>query len=481
MVVGRSPGPGSAPGARLLAAIYLFAVGGLAVLAVAPSASSFASALVAATGIAATASILAQFVTSGRFEWVSGRIGLDVTMGFHRIAGAGVLLFSLAHLLILPFRRGFDDPLALLNRLTGSLTSPGNLSGLVALALLALIVVWARRFRGRGLPYAGWRIAHGLGAVLAVCLVGDHLVRRGDLVLAPAPLAALAAMTLVAAAALAVIYVVRPRTAYGRGFAVETVRRRSPTVVELTLAAPDRERFRFRPGQFAWLAVRGEHTVRDNPFSIASTPGELPRLRFLIREIGDGTRAMIDLRAGSPVAVDGPHGTFVPDPEARAVVALAGGIGIAPILSILEDAAERGDRRPYRLAYAVRDADEIAVADRLDDLATRLALRTTLLVERGDGPPGAGEGRITAEVVASMMEGLDRGAVRSFVCGPPAMMDASVTLLMEAGVGADRITMERFDYDAARDPASLAIRNRMAGLVAAVAAAAVAAALLASF
>ena len=50
-----------------------------------------------ALGFTAAALILLQFLSSGRYESLSGRVGLDRTMGFHRVAAYGLLLFALLH------------------------------------------------------------------------------------------------------------------------------------------------------------------------------------------------------------------------------------------------------------------------------------------------------------------------------------------------------------------------------------------------
>jgi ferredoxin-NADP reductase len=163
--------------------------------------------------------------------------------------------------------------------------------------------------------------------------------------------------------------------------------------------------------------------------------------------------------------VDGPHGSFVDRGDADGVVLVAGGIGIAPILSILRDAADRGDRRPFRMALAVRRRDDLAAAADLDDLSGRLDLVVHRFVEEGDPGAGVDAGRIGREGCARLLAGLDPSRTLAFACGPPGMMDTAVALLLDAGFPAGRIVTERFDYDAAGDPASLAVRRRFLSIV----------------
>jgi predicted ferric reductase len=477
----RAPGPsGRGLSGRGLAAAYLVAVVAPVLAAAGGGAIGPGAAIVTLSGLAGLAMLLAQFVTSGRFEWVSGRIGLDVTMGFHRIAGVAVLVAVLIHVLAVPTRLGLPAPDRFLSRLVNALVAPANLTGLVALVLLVLLVAWAKGARGRGLPYEAWRLAHGVGALAVIGLAVHHALSRGDALRAMPVAVWIAGLGIVAVGALVVVYLARPRTAYAPGFEVETVRRAAPSVVEVTAVAPSAAAFSFRPGQFAWIAFGGRHTLTDHPFSIASAPEELPRLRFLVREAGDGTRALAALAPGTPMAVDGPHGTFVERIGADAVVLVAGGIGIAPILSILRSGAARGDRRPYRLALAVRTVEDLAAVPDLADLRHRLDLRAECFVEEATGGPGITPGRIDAAGCSRLLDGLDPARSLGFVCGPPAMMDAAVVRLLAAGLPAERIVTERFDYDAARDPLSAAVRRRFLAVLALVAIAVVAAAVLAT-
>ncbi|SON55125.1 Phenol hydroxylase P5 protein [Hartmannibacter diazotrophicus] len=448
----------------LLALIYAAVVLGTAAVFDVYRQGNPAHALSSAFGAASLAMFLGQFVTSGRFEGISGRIGLDVTMGFHRMAAMVALLFAVLHVLLLPLRMGNLDPERLLVRLGRMLTAPGNLTGILALILFAFLIVMARSFRGRrGLRYEVWRLTHGIGGVLSVLLLAHHLAIKSHTAVQPIPAVFLIVLGVLAVGALAVVYVVRPKAGYGLGFVVEETRRRGPSVVELTLRQTKPRGWSFRAGQFAWIAIGGRHTITDNPFSIASAPEDLPRLSFLIREAGDRTRQIIDLPKGTPVAVDGPHGNFVEARPAEAVVMIAGGIGIAPIRSLLRSAAARGDRRRYRLVYAARTVDDLVAAKELADLSAYLDLDVRMLVEDGPAPQNGASGRVDAARVHTLLEGLDPAATLAFVCGPPPMMDATVDMLLKEGLGARHIVMERFDYDVAGDPICRGMRRRFQG------------------
>jgi predicted ferric reductase len=83
---------------------------------------------------------------------------------------------------------------------------------------------------------------------------------------------------------------------------------------------------------------RHEGLREPHAFTIESSP-DSPHLRFVIRELGDWTRAMrrVDL-VGSDVIVEGPYGTFEPFGSAdQQAVWVAGGVGISLFLSAITE------------------------------------------------------------------------------------------------------------------------------------------------
>jgi ferredoxin-NADP reductase len=145
--------------------------------------------------------------------------------------------------------------------------------------------------------------------------------------------------------------------------------------------------------------------------------------------------------------VDGPFGTFTLDREAasaEALVLIAGGIGIAPIRSLLLTLADRGDRRAIYLFYAVRDPGRVICGADLDALRERLNLDLVYVFERpGADWPGE-RGRLDEDTLRRHLPaGLRR--FHYFVCGPAPMMAATEKALLKMGVPAAAINTERFD------------------------------------
>lgn len=467
-----------------LAALYLILTAGpvlLASLSGGLNSPTVYPVLARATGVAALAMFMMQFATSGRFEVISGRIGLDRTMGFHRLAAKGALWMILLHVVFFLFR-GRDGSLDVMwQRLVAYMTTPDLRTGIVAAGLAVILVITGKHLRGRIIPYQAWRIGHGLLAVALVALSLQHAFTHARFMADPFGASAILAVALLALSSLFVVYVLRPFQAFRPGFKVESIRSLSPTVAELVLTTKRPERFTFASGQFAWLTIGRRHTVTDNPFSIASSPSDLPRLRFLIRNAGDMTAAVPRLAAGTPVGVDGPHGSFTLDEAGPGpLLLLAGGIGIAPVMSLLGELAAARDTRPVRLIAGARSPQDHVVRGEIPPLMAGLDFSAIFLAERDGDGTNCETGACSADHVRRALERLDPGETTAFVCGPPPMMESAVEILLEAGVPLSRIVMERFDFDAGSDAVCNAVRQRFIALLATVFASVLTVALIAA-
>jgi len=458
--------PGAPPDApprglppAVLAALYLalaLAPLLLVLLADEPPGGSW-SELGAAVGLVALALLLAQFVLSGRVETLSGRLGIDRTMRLHRETGRVLALLILVHPLALVAPVLLADPGRGAARLVALFAAPAMRSGVLAwLCVLALVAAALLRAR-LGLRWEAWRATHALGAATAASLATHHALARGGYSALPAVRAFWVVLLTAALLALVRTWLVKFWLMRRAGWRVAAVRRLAPDFVELELRS-EHGPLPFAAGQFAWLAFGRAPPFADNPFSIASAPGPAPRLAFLIREAGDTTGAIARLATGTPVRVDGPHGAFTlaagHAAEAGAVLFVAGGSGIAPILSLLRalDACGPAETRPLRLVHAARRTERLLCRDELAAMATRRDLRIRYRVEEGEPPPAspgciAAVGVVDRVVLAEALDGLDPARAAAFLCGPREMMLAAAVALEDLGVPWRRIVYERFDYD----------------------------------
>jgi ferredoxin-NADP reductase len=182
---------------------------------------------------------------------------------------------------------------------------------------------------------------------------------------------------------------------------------------------------------------------------MASSPEETERnglIEFLVQTGSDSTSGLTPqlIQPGTPVAVDGPLGSFTfPDhPREERFVFIAGGTGIAPLRSMLWHTllAERDGQ--VGLVYSVRSPDEFAYMGEFQQLEDegRIIFRHTVTRAASEGWRGP-QGRIDVKSLENLIV---PGETLCFLCGPPALVGAIPPQLRQMGVRDDQIRMEQW-------------------------------------
>lgn len=214
------------------------------------------------------------------------------------------------------------------------------------------------------------------------------------------------------------------------------------SVVELELKVPKRIKFGFTAGQYCRIKVPGTEQWRS--FSMASGEHERFRLTFLIRVLPSGV--MSDYlreraRVGEALEVEGPLGGFVLEPESRPTILMAGGTGLAPMLSMLDRLRTVQPAPPILLLFGCNRAAELFHED---ELAARASFMPTLQV-RTVLMDNAGRDDLPAGTPLSVLgsEDVPPDSV-AYLCGPPRMIHAAQESLGGYGLPAHDIRSEQF-------------------------------------
>ncbi len=234
-----------------------------------------------------------------------------------------------------------------------------------------------------------------------------------------------------------------PVTRMARVAEIETV---AESVVRLVVEPEDGEHgpLAFMPGQYVHLGVPGTDAVRS--YSFANPPGETGRYTFFIKVLEEGAMSGYvagPARPGDAMPVTGPFGRFYLRPPSRPIVMVAGGTGLAPMLSMFDHMLATGATdQPIRLLYGANSPAELFSLDALDACAGRgLDLTVELcVVEGGEGWSGP-TGHITTLLRPEI---LNAGDCDAYLCGPPPMIDAATDWLAGAGVDPASIHSEKF-------------------------------------
>lgn len=233
-----------------------------------------------------------------------------------------------------------------------------------------------------------------------------------------------------------------PETRPGKVAEIERV---SSNVTRLVVAPQDGDApMTFLAGQYVHLGVPGTDTRRS--YSFANSPDNSNSMEFFIKLLDRGAMSdYLSSRAqiGDDMDVTGPFGRFYLRPPARPVVMVAGGTGLAPMLSMFGAMIQTGATgRPVHLLYGANTPDEIFGIDRLDAFRAAgidLTIETAVVApdENWDGAAG----HVTALLRPDIVHG---GDCDVYLCGPPPMIEAAESWLRDNRVDPSRIHAEKF-------------------------------------
>ena len=219
----------------------------------------------------------------------------------------------------------------------------------------------------------------------------------------------------------------------------------SSTVAELVLApVSGATAIEFLPGQYVHLSVPGTDYHRSYSFANPSFKNE--QYIFYVKLLDDGIMSEYlaqRAKVGDGIDLTGPFGRFYLRPVERPIVMVAGGTGLAPMLSMLDTiTAARNCDYPIRVLYGVNDPDELFAVAQLEGYI-KSGINLTVEYCTVAGKP---EWKGTTGHVTSLLrpEILNDGDSEVYLCGPPPMIEAAETWLTTQGVDTALIHAEKF-------------------------------------
>lgn len=414
-----------------------------------------------AIGFVGLAMMCLQAVLTARFAAVSKSVGQDNLLQFHRQAGLVAFGLVAAHPVILLL--GDGDTLAYLDPWASIERAAALWFVIVILPALLVTSLWRHELR---LRYEWWRLGHGVLAVLVVLIGIVHVARVGYYSSDRWTLAFWIVFGAASIGSVVVVRLVRPWRLRSHPYRVSDVREVASRTWNVKVEPEHPPAVTFEAGQFAFVTFADSpFSLEQHPFSIASGVDERGHLEFAVKELGDFTDRIGRVPVGSRVYVDGPYGAMTLDvPDGGGLFAVAGGIGISPVLSMVRSLAASGRRVPVTLVVANVEPGDVAFAGELDDLLRSIG-EDSIAVHVLDRPSGSGGGRdggagvpvgahvrpgpVDHELLSSLLPAEDRGRWQYVTCGPPGLMEAVEASLVRSGVPLDRIESERFDIGAA--------------------------------
>lgn len=203
----------------------------------------------------------------------------------------------------------------------------------------------------------------------------------------------------------------------------------------------------YEPGQYMSVEVPQRPRLWRY-FSPANAPCADGSMEFHVKAVENGwvSRAIVShTQSGDAWRIGPPLGRLTADREdGRDILMVAGGTGIAPLRSILDDLAGYGQNPSVRVFYGGASREDLYDLEQLRGLAaTNPWLTITPVVENGDGLPGSEHGTL-ADAVTGHGAWPDHNVL---VAGSPGMIRATVSRMLVAGTALDQIRYDPFTFD----------------------------------
>ncbi|MCM8814711.1 MAG: FAD-dependent oxidoreductase [Candidatus Omnitrophica bacterium] len=199
------------------------------------------------------------------------------------------------------------------------------------------------------------------------------------------------------------------------------------------------QNFYFKPGQF-FKVFSGE---KFRYLSASCSPAQ-KYLEFTKRLTqSDFSIWFNKLKAGDDIAIEGPYGRFTLENDEQKIAFIAGGIGITPIFSMLEDACINRNKRDYILFYGNRRSDDIPFYSELCNFSSSINLKIFFFVEE-DGEEIKNLyhcGRLNFEKIKAALPDINERAI--LLCGPEKMVEMILQEIKNSGAVYKNIKTEK--------------------------------------
>ncbi|WP_062460594.1 ferredoxin reductase family protein [Demequina soli] len=395
------------------------------------------------TGIAASTMIMAQLILIARIPLVERSVGHDRAARIHSQLGRLGFIVIIAHIATLVAGYALPTQTGILDQIWTFAIHYGGPMFMASVGFIVLVAVVVTSYaivRSRW-KYEDWHAVH-LFSYVAVGLSIPHQLTSGETFMTMG-FAWWYWMTLWTVAVVGLIgyRVVRPLTRFLRHrVRVAAVGTLADGSTVIAMHGRHLRRLGSKGGQFfLFRFLTPGMWGQAHPYSLSRAARD-GWMRITVKPLGDSSAALRHLKPGTRVMVEGPLGVFTDEARGGDHLVLAGaGIGITPILALLESA----DIRPGGCTVVVRASTEAEIPH-LDELqevaAARGATLHVLAGRRGDGwSPAAMPVRL-----ADLVPGIAHADV--YACGPLPWVDAVMDDAARAGVPKDRRHAEEFAW-----------------------------------
>ncbi len=218
-------------------------------------------------------------------------------------------------------------------------------------------------------------------------------------------------------------------------------------IVQLFLKLPAGENLDFHAGQYIDFLLKDG---KKRSFSLACPPNKDNLLELQIRHVEDGYFTDIvfnQMNVDEIMRIEGPLGTFfLRSDNNRPIIMMGGGTGFAPLKGMIEEVVANDLKLDIHLFWGVRAKRDLYMLDLIQSWQETLPnfTFTPILSEPMESDDWQGKVGFVHQAVVEAYPNLS--AHDLYMCGPPVMIDASRTAVINNGLNADNMYSDSFDF-----------------------------------
>ena len=206
----------------------------------------------------------------------------------------------------------------------------------------------------------------------------------------------------------------------------------------------------FTAGQYVQLNTNPYNGVKESvsrAYSIASPVTAKDYVDLMIRLVPEGictTWVHQYLKEGDRVTLLGPMGDFGLRPGDGEMVLVAGGSGMAPMVSLLEDMKRNGEKRKITYFFGAVSLKDLFYVEEMKAFEKEIAgfLFVPALSKQDPNDNWTGATGLITEPLADHLKKIDAKSAQGYLCGSPGMINACIKVMTSNG-----IPMEQIYYD----------------------------------
>jgi len=303
--------------------------------------------------------------------------------------------------------------------------------GIIALLTMASLIFLTLY---TNLKYQNWKLSHKFMGIVFIIALFHVFTVKTDITYYPLLKNYMILISSIGLVSYGYGSFIRQRINQKIYFVESAVTKEKITQIRLT---PKNKPIQFKSGQFIFVKFKDKNLTKEqHPFSIASSPSS-KNLTIMVKSLGDFTSSLKNLKPQTLTEVEWPYGKFnYSDYKNKPQVWIAGGIGITPFLSMVQNMHNL--EKPVDFYYYTKNKKEAVFLEKLIDISFKIkGLRIIPHFSDEDG-------FITIEKIKEMSGLLNEKMF--LICGPPKMMMDLANKLKKNDVSKENIKMEDFGF-----------------------------------